>query len=482
MLLLVGAVGFFYFSTIREGHPWGDDFAQYIQHAENISAGAPYERILFVYDSRAHLGPRVYPPVFPLLLSPVCRWAGLNLTWMKRVVIGTFLLALWALFYAFREELSLTNRLTLLGLLGFSPYFWDFKDNVLSDLPFLLFVTVALILIESSWQENQSSLRAVGYGVLAGVAMYLAYGTRTIGAVLLPVVLLYSWVRSRKLTRFAGIAVGTCATLVVVQSFYLHNLGTYFDLYHYRVRTFTNGIFTYLGALGKIWDNGNSLPLAVVLYLFAGALAVIGAREQWRKRVRIWEIFSVFYFAAVCAWSERQGTRLMIPLIPLYLSYVLAGIEWVRIRKGPRWGRFAYGLLLGAIAITYAMKYSTLDFRVLRTGIAEPQAQELFGYIQAHTGEKDVIEFVQPRALSLLTGRKASVYYAHSSDNEMWSYLREGGVTYLTTAPLDQAFWRNFVAKNQQCWHEVFSNSQYHVYRVNRDADSRENVCGGTNR
>jgi hypothetical protein len=32
----------------------------------------------------------------------------------------------------------------LLVLLGLNPYFWNLKDNILSDLPFFLFVYVAL--------------------------------------------------------------------------------------------------------------------------------------------------------------------------------------------------------------------------------------------------------------------------------------------------------------------------------------------------
>ena len=36
--------------TVREGHNWGGDFAQYILHARNIVEGRPYAQTGYIYN------------------------------------------------------------------------------------------------------------------------------------------------------------------------------------------------------------------------------------------------------------------------------------------------------------------------------------------------------------------------------------------------------------------------------------------------
>ena len=114
LALLIAAVACFYISTLRPGQPWSDDFGQYAQQAKNIATGAPYDKILFVYEpGRWNPGPRVYPPVFSLILAAVYRWRGLDLTAMKLGIICFFILVLLMVFYAFRQDLEFRERLAL---------------------------------------------------------------------------------------------------------------------------------------------------------------------------------------------------------------------------------------------------------------------------------------------------------------------------------------------------------------------------------
>ncbi|MGH9843092.1 MAG: hypothetical protein ACREEM_30505 [Blastocatellia bacterium] len=87
-ILLVGA---FYLATIRQGHPWGDDFGMYISHARNIAEGTSYSQTGYIYNPDAIIGPKTYPPVCPALLAPVYKLWGLNLAAMKVEIILVFL-------------------------------------------------------------------------------------------------------------------------------------------------------------------------------------------------------------------------------------------------------------------------------------------------------------------------------------------------------------------------------------------------------
>jgi hypothetical protein len=76
-ILVVACV--FQLLSIRDGQPWGDDFAQYIAHARNLVEGRPYGDV-GVLRAGQFLGPAEYPPVFPLMLAPVYCLFGPNLT------------------------------------------------------------------------------------------------------------------------------------------------------------------------------------------------------------------------------------------------------------------------------------------------------------------------------------------------------------------------------------------------------------------
>src|SRR5262245_35441851 len=91
ILLIISAVGIFYLTTIRQGHAWGDDFSMYISHSRNIVEGRPYADTGYIYNPKKVVAPKTYPPVYPLILAPVYRLWGLNLTAMKMEVVVIFL-------------------------------------------------------------------------------------------------------------------------------------------------------------------------------------------------------------------------------------------------------------------------------------------------------------------------------------------------------------------------------------------------------
>src|SRR5215472_14514569 len=95
LLAVIAAIGAFQIASIRQGHGWGDDFAMYIQQAKNFAAGLPFGESGYIYNPHyPQLGPRAYPPLYPLLLAPIYRQFGLSLEAMKVEAIICFLFAL----------------------------------------------------------------------------------------------------------------------------------------------------------------------------------------------------------------------------------------------------------------------------------------------------------------------------------------------------------------------------------------------------
>ena len=71
-LLAFGIIVLVYLSTIYPDQGWGDDFAQYISQAANISKGISMAQTGYIYSRYTpSLGPVAYPPGFPLMLAPI---------------------------------------------------------------------------------------------------------------------------------------------------------------------------------------------------------------------------------------------------------------------------------------------------------------------------------------------------------------------------------------------------------------------------
>jgi hypothetical protein len=66
---------------------------------------------------------------------------------MKVEGVLCFLVALLMVAAIFSAELHFWDLILLVGALGFSPFFWEAKDRIGSDLPLFCFCTLALYLM-----------------------------------------------------------------------------------------------------------------------------------------------------------------------------------------------------------------------------------------------------------------------------------------------------------------------------------------------
>lgn len=210
--LVIVAIGVFYVSTLVGGHNWGGDFSQYIHHAKNLAEGKAYNDILYISNSFASVSPAIYPPVFPLILAPVYAIWGLNLMAMKLVGIVFLVSALAVLSKLFQHRLSSLSLIILALIVGLNPYFWIFKDNILSDLPYLFFSLCSLYFMQRNHSEKN-----LGISILLGIFMYLAYGTREIGITLPLALLTYELWHYHKLRSGSLIALALFVLLAGVQ-------------------------------------------------------------------------------------------------------------------------------------------------------------------------------------------------------------------------------------------------------------------------
>ncbi|HEY3219262.1 MAG TPA: glycosyltransferase family 39 protein [Gemmatimonadales bacterium] len=459
-------VGLFYLATIRAGHDWGDDFALYIHHARNIAARAPYAETGYIYNPHnPAIGPRIYPPGLPLLLAPVVAVFGLDLQPMKAVMVLSFVGVLLMLPRVFQRDLPPRYTAALILVMGLNPYFWDFKDQVLSDIPFLFFTLVSLYAFQRAAQADRRSLT---YGALAGIASAAAIATRALGVVILPAFIASDVLRWRRVRRETALACGIIIALLLLQYVLGAQDGSYFDTLTDTPAAVGRNIVDYLRALSDIWVNGYTGAGRKIIFLVTLGLAGFGYFRALRGGPTVVELFPLWYAIPVILWPANQGTRFLIPLIPFYLYYCLLGVRGLEIALAPR--RYVALAFLAIVALVYSARYSTMRYGPLADGVAAPESMELFRFVEQNTAPQDIFVFNKPRALALFTGRRASAPFTPDDPCRLWRYFTEIGATYVITGPVgvdpEAAYLERFVSRYSRALVRVMGNRTLAVYRV----------------
>ena len=185
-------------SVLTRGHFWGDDFAAYIMQAKSILAGNMKEFVaantFTVTQSSHQIGPAAYPWGFPLMLAPVYSLIGLSPLALKLPGLLTYLAFLLVFFFLTIRRFTLTESLLAASLFAFNPELLRFLDNIISDIPFMFFSTLAILLADVYANEIQDKRRLM-LAALTGIAIFAAFFIRTQGLILLGSVILFQSIR-----------------------------------------------------------------------------------------------------------------------------------------------------------------------------------------------------------------------------------------------------------------------------------------------
>jgi 4-amino-4-deoxy-L-arabinose transferase-like glycosyltransferase len=474
-LLLAGAIGVFFLATTRRGLPWMDDYAQYLMHAINIARGRPYAVPGYIYNpAYPYTGPAVYPPVFPLVLAPIYRLFGLDLRVMKGLLITAFCGFVFLIFLLFRRRLGGRAALAAAALTGLNPVFWDFKDNLYPDFLFLFFAFCAMHVFDKARDREKAGARWLPAALASGLLLYLAYGTRTVGALLAAAFLAADLARGRgrpsRTLLCSGAAALACAlaqnALVPSGAGYLVEALSWLNGLPLRVMVLGNAA-TYSGLLASLFDNAYFPPAAWALCAASALLAAAGYYARAREEFGVPEAYTALNLAFLLFCPLTDGARYGFPLIPLLAYYAFLGWRALAARLKPP-GRAWAVLLPALVALSYAGVYWRAPYGGLRGGATGPQARELFAFISARTAPGDVVVFRKPRSLLFFTGRSSSMYYFPREDAGLFAYFKKINAAYLVSGPFeeDRLYLEPFIARNPGRFIPLFSNRDFRVYRL----------------
>jgi hypothetical protein len=467
-ILLLGAL---YLTTLRPGQEWGDDFSLYVAHARNLAEGRPYADTGYLYNpDNPVLSPRTYPPVFPLLLVPVYLAFGMNLTAMKAWVVLLFLGFLGTFALLLRRRLPLPHTLVCLLLVGLNPYLWQLKDRLLSEMPFLLFAYLALLLMERAREAQEVGARAWTWGALAGLAAYLAFGTRTVGVVLVPALLGAELLARRRLGAASLAALAAFAAGAAVEKALLPADASYLDQLDFSPALVLRVAVSLVKALGTFFENGYSDAFRLALFAGLLGLALFAYLRRLRSRPGPCELFAGLSLLLLVFWPYAEwNERYLVPVLPLFFLYAaeaLRGLESATGRRLAGCAAAAVGLL---VLGSYAACYTRLDAGPVREGVAHPDSVALFEFVRAHTPRDAVVVFQKPRALALYTGRRASAFNIRAGAQHFQEHIDRIRATYLVLGedfPESVRALREFVRRRPGHVERVYDNPHFTVYRL----------------
>ena len=402
--------------TLRRGHEWGDDFAWYILQAKSILNGTTHD---FMEQSRftngqstTHLGPVAYPWGYPLLLAPVYAVKGISPLALKLPGLLFYAGFLVCLYLLMKTRLTETESLLVVALFAFNPLLIQFLDQILSDIPFLFFSTLSLLLMIQEGKQNY--LRYIG----VGAAIFFTTFLRVTGILLLGSFLIVEFLKlinNRKdrttlleIIKGALIVCSAFAVLWIVNLLLFPNGGdSYLSQYASLIETAQRFIPTYFNIFSLFF--GDAQGWKYLYYLMCG-LFLVGAATRWKEDL-LFILFFLFWLIVHVTYPYWQGPRYVFPLLPIFIYFIFQGIKFLmdRLPKdnhlvGQR-AFYGFWILMAGFFLVNSITNSYLNLQNGRSigGPFDPYSREVYDYIKEQTPPESVVIFFKPRVMVLMT-------------------------------------------------------------------------------
>jgi len=405
-------------SQLTRGHEWGDDFASYIMQAKSILNGETQEFIqhntLTIFESSFQIGPIAYPWGYPLILTPAYALKGLSPLPLKLPGLFSFAGFLICLYLLMKTRLTPPESLLIVSLFAFNPMLLGFLDQVLSDIPFLFFSTLALLMM------NEKKRGILDFALLGGVISF-AFFVRTTGILLLAIFL------SVELFKAWSDRTNPETTKPILQNV-IAVCGIFGMLWGAYALLFPGGSESYFAQLRDfefetaLRFTGDYLQLfsqffgaTVIWKIFYYFLVVFFLAGLWKRRKEDANFFIFFFIwmAHLITWPIWQGQRFVFPLLPIFVYFAFQGMKTFINKLDEKYQQtgkktiYVFWFLVAGIFLfnSTASAYTNLQNNRSINGPFDPYSMEVYAYIKEKTLADSVIIFFKPRAMRLFTDR-----------------------------------------------------------------------------
>lgn len=407
------------FFSVKEGHQWGDDFAQYMSQAKAIALGSTdsfvKDNTFIVLNSPIEMATPVYPWGFPILLSLFFGLFGDNIVLYK--IITSLLISLMSvLLYFFLDRYIERKEISLVFALGtgLNYYILKYVNNVTSDIIFLDICIYCYSVMSNFFKEELSIKELAIFGFVIGYS----YITRSQGIALILGYLLCVLILAfkNKKMRMANLLPILGAVIIIGLDKLLLPHSERSSLYFLEsmsISVFIENIKYYFMVMKELIPT----PYSQQLYLYLISLIVVGfgivkfmRKEDYHRMIYI-ILCSLMFIGINLLFPWHQGARYMLPVFPLYVLLIAFGLDVVlHAFKNKLIISSVEILLLFLLSVYGLYSYTFLNIvnkRNYDKGIMTKEALEMYEFIKNNTQEDDIFCFFKPRALYYMTDRLA---------------------------------------------------------------------------
>jgi 4-amino-4-deoxy-L-arabinose transferase-like glycosyltransferase len=464
--------------TLYDGHNWGDDFSQYIQFAKNLVAGDPYHH---TYNLDQHV---TYPPGYPFILVPLIKWFGVDYRVLKVPNLIFWVLTVWLLYDMLRRRMDRETAFLGACVLFSSPFFFWFKQNVLSDIPFCFFVTATLYCWES-YEEKRRKGESGDSIFLWLTVLFMGYAflIRFVGLALfagLGVYVIASKADKRLLTPFAAVAIavwlihkGMGASGAYHWEEVVMPVGEWFGLSLKQMALLMTDSVNFFFSL----PTRISVPLMKGVYhilnwlapfLFLIFVIWVGIRLV-KRRATLIDCFVLVYMMLMSIWWIDGGERYVLPLIGPAVFYFGGFVQWVA-GKMQKAGRPVSATMLTCAVFGVLFFHNILSIRLnfnfYDDDIHQPPVQELVNWINANTAADDRLMFQRMRVMGVLTERYVAGFLEHPKDRQWGARIERLNIHYLVMTRGVNEFILNWLDFDKVRIRPIWENEHYRIYEV----------------
>lgn len=468
------------FTGIRTDHDWGDDFAQYLAQAENIFQGRPMAETGYIYNPEyPSLGPKAYPPGFPLLIAPLVGKYGNQIVPVNYFISALLILTALISVLLLQRQTGWLSAIMLSAVIYYNPYVISLKAEVMADIPFALLFLIFILMIYQ--HKSNSKYRWMAAGLIAG----LAIDVKSIGWVFPAALIAFSihqfFVLWHKKVSVKGAFRKTenylLAALIAIGVSFLFTLlfmrgtsgGGYLNIYTLSLvaKAFATNVYVYSEAIRMFFINPDSplfwigFPLgAIILAFFISGLLI-----SFFRKPDLVDWITVIYILMLLVYPyHNSGFRFLLPIAPVVFLGFLKTLQILVNTTRARWLSIAVSLLLLMTYIRlpgyFVPEKQTTD------GPYAPHVSVAFAEINAMISEEARIVFIKPRALARFAGRSSMSHHPLSKASEIYHELKPLQPThFLLYSELPDPALDHYIKTNQREVRLIWRDEFFRLYR-----------------
>ena len=192
----------------------------------------------------------------------------------------------------------------------------------------------------------------------------------------------------------------------------------------------------------------------------------------------------IYYFFTISLyifWPYRQGIRFIFPILPIYVYFIIKGLEWsisyfkevayIRTIHAFKYLFFIFIIVSFIILSLILAKNNLINNRVIE-GPFDSTSMGMFNFVSNHTDQDSVVVFFKPRVMRMLTNRNAIMINKcedlHKGDYLVY-YKKTYNQVFLASDTINCNKFINSLTL-------IYDNENFRVYKIIRKNNSGERL------